>query len=103
MTDTNQQSEGESAEYKALERAFNISNRRINDLIREVDQLKYTNAALANGLLNRDKTIEELRAALKVCVDGLMYESTMGNLWMWARSNEAVNDKFLEIRKLVYP
>lgn len=44
-----------------------------------------------------------LKEALRVCIGELMYESTTGHWYMWARNNEAVPRRLLEIRKLIEP
>ena len=49
----------------------------------------------------REAEIKELVEALGTCIDELMYTSTTGDLWMWARSNEPVPEKLLKIRELL--
>lgn len=80
MTDTNIQSEGECQECLRLEKSGEI---------------------LAKGYHRLDAENKELRESLKVCIDELMYTSTTGQLWMWARGNEAVPERLLKIRELL--
>ncbi len=78
----------------------------IKELMQENESLaSYSHES--NRLLRENSRLEnsvkELRAALKTCIDALMYTSTTGDLWMWARSNGPVTERMLEIRKLIYP
>lgn len=67
----------------------------------ECDRLSNAWQRCANKLTAAQDENKRLRDALKTCIDDLMYESTTGHLWMWARSNCPVPEKLLEARKLL--
>lgn len=76
---------------------------KVKELREERDRSKKTETETLIENQRMKLTIEELREALKTCIGELMYESTTGHWWMWARNNEAVSEKLTEIRKMIYP
>lgn len=55
----------------------------------------------ANRILELEAENVKLREALEICLKELMYQSTTGHWWIWARSNEAVPERLMELRKLL--
>lgn len=54
-------------------------------------------------IAKKEEENKKLSEALEICLKELMYKSTTGHWWMWARGNEAVPERLMQIRKLLEP